>query len=77
MSGRVYDGFASFPEGRLHEHDPLCEDSEGLPRYRQCVCFPVKMAKEAERERILKRMRIDEPTMHWHDAIRFVKIVEN
>ena len=36
----------------MSEHDPLCEDSEGLPRYRQCVCFPVRQARERERQRI-------------------------
>ena len=36
----------------MSEHDELCQDSEGTPHYRQCVCFPVRMAREAERERI-------------------------
>lgn len=33
----------------MTEHDELCEDSEGLPRYRQCVCEPIRQAREAER----------------------------
>ena len=30
----------------MSEHDPLCEDSDGVPRYRQCVCVPVRLAKD-------------------------------
>lgn len=52
----------------MSEHDELCWDREGTPYYRQCVCFPVRMAREAERKRIkdgVKELTVD-PGQGWY-----------
>ena len=61
----------------MTEHDPLCEDSEGLPRYRQCVCLVIEQATMLERWRIKSELRKIESELHWLDAVKFVRIVED